>query len=270
MTAIVIPLVRATAGTPKNAEHIQVGIAAELGWAGEQEPALGEVEGAAVATPTWGESADPTQSLPAETLPTEASPEETLAPEDPLAEGPLIESSPTETLITETLLPETLLTDALLPEKHGGDADLWLYRDRTVGLLRRYLRLSVEVGRLPSLLGREFFRTRVTSYQVTTFEDVVIFVHDVERCLEKLDDLEKKLITKIVFQDHTQDETARLLGCWRRTVGRRFPEALDRLSDIFLQGGLLERLPAVRAERPEGCQEGKTDEILVSDSEQGK
>ena len=139
-----------------------------------------------------------------------------------------------------------------------------------MGLLRRYLRLSVEVGRLPSLLGREFFRTRVTSYQVTTFEDVVIFVHDVERCLEKLDDLERKLIAKIVLQEYTQDETARLLGCWRRTVGRRFPEALDRLSDIFLQGGLLERLPGADEGQAKSCQEGKTDEMFVSDSGQGK
>ena len=42
-------------------------------------------------------------------------------------------------------------------ETMGCNPDLWLYRDRTVGLLKRYLRYSVEVGRLPSLLGREFF-----------------------------------------------------------------------------------------------------------------
>jgi len=67
------------------------------------------------------------------------------------------------------------------------DPDLWLYRRRTVGLLKRYLRMSVEVGRLPSLLGREFFRTRVSRHQVGTFEDAVIFVHDVERSLQQLD-----------------------------------------------------------------------------------
>jgi len=126
----------------------------------------------------------------------------------------------------------------------GGDPDLWLYRDRTLGLLRRYVRLSVEVGRLPSLLGREFFRTRVTSYHATTFEDAVIFVHDVARGLEKLNEFENQLIAKIALQDYTQNETARLLGCWRRTVGRRFPEALDRLTEIFLEAGLLVRLPA--------------------------
>jgi hypothetical protein len=58
--------------------------------------------------------------------------------------------------------------DQVRSDGFGDDSDLWLYRDRTVGLLRRYMRLSVEVGRLPSLLGREFFRTRVTSYRVST------------------------------------------------------------------------------------------------------
>jgi hypothetical protein len=91
------------------------------------------------------------------------------------------------------------------------DPDLWLYRERTMGILRRYQRLSVEVGRLPSLLGREFFRTRVTSYHAGTFEDSVIFVHDVARGLEQLGGFEYKLIAKIALQDYTQHETAR---CW--------------------------------------------------------
>lgn len=152
----------------------------------------------------------------------------------------------------------------------GSDPDIWLYRDRTLGLLRRYLRFSVEVGRLPSLLGREFFRTRVTSYHAGTFEDAVIFVHDVARALEKLDEFEHSLIARIAFQDYTQNETARLLGCWRRTVGRRFPEALDRLTEIFLDTGLLIRLPVTQRPRAETCQEGKSEEIPASDSEQRK
>jgi predicted DNA-binding protein (UPF0251 family) len=148
--------------------------------------------------------------------------------------------------------------------------DLWLYRDRTLSLLRRYLRLSVEVGRLPSLLGREFFRTRVTSYNVATFEDVVIFVHDVERSLKRLDDFEGTLIAKIALQNYTQDEAALQLGCWRRTVGRRYTEALDRLSEIFLESGLLIRLPVTDPEPPKGCQEGKIGDFPVSDSAQAK
>jgi hypothetical protein len=97
-------------------------------------------------------------------------------------------------------------------------------------LLKRYLRLSVQSGRLPSLLGRELFRTRVTSYRTTTLEDTVIFVHDMARGLEKLDPFENCLIAMIAFPDYTHNETARLRGCRRRTVGRRFPEAVDQLS----------------------------------------
>lgn len=150
----------------------------------------------------------------------------------------------------------------------GRDPDLWLYRERTLGMLRRYQRLSVEVGRLPSLLGREFFRTRVTSYHAGTFEDAVIFVHDVASGLAQLGGFEHKLIAKIALQDYTQNETARLLGCWRRTVGRRFPEALDRLTEIFLEAGLLIRLPATDVARANNCQEGRIEEIPASASVQ--
>src|SRR3984885_4278345 len=62
------------------------------------------------------------------------------------------------------------------------------YRRYTEAILRRYLRMSLEAGRAPSLLGREMFRGQVTSYRVHSFEDVVIFVHDVETCLKKLDE----------------------------------------------------------------------------------
>jgi DNA-directed RNA polymerase specialized sigma24 family protein len=148
--------------------------------------------------------------------------------------------------------------------EQSDDPDLWLYRERTIGLLKRYGRLSVEVGRLPSILGGEFFRAKVTSYHVATFEDVVIFVHDVERSLEKLDELERELIAKIVLEEYSQEEAARLLGCADRTVRRRFPEALDRLSEIFLRGRLLNRIP--RNPRVENsCQEGESDQNCVND-----
>ncbi len=123
---------------------------------------------------------------------------------------------------------------------------------------------------MPSLLGREFFRTRVTSYHAGTFEDAVIFVHDVARGLEQLGGFEHKLITRIALQDYTQNEAARMLGCWRRTVGRRFPEALDRMTEIFLESGLLIRLPATDVARAANCQEDKIDEMAASGSLQRK
>jgi hypothetical protein len=139
-----------------------------------------------------------------------------------------------------------------------------------VSLLKRYQRLSVEVGRLPSLLGREFFQSRVTSYQMSSFEDVVIFVHDVDRSLEKLDEFGRRVIAKMVFQEFSQDEAAGRMNCWRRTVGRRFRETLDQLSEIFLEGGLLTRFPDLNPKLEKSCQEGKNGEIPVSDSEQRK
>jgi len=117
------------------------------------------------------------------------------------------------------------------------------YRGRTMGLLRRYFHMSLDIGRLPSLLGREFFRARVTSYHVHSFEDVVILVHDVERCLERLDEFARELVARVVLQDYTWDETAVLMGCSRRTVARRFPRTLDRLSEIFSGSGIAAAVP---------------------------
>lgn len=124
-------------------------------------------------------------------------------------------------------------------ENFETDPELSLYRDRTLALLRRYCQLSVELGRVPSLLGREFFRSRVTSYRMHNFEDVVIFVHDVERCLERLDDFSRQVLARVALQEYTQHEAAGLLGCTTRTVERRYPEALDRLTDILLEMDLL-------------------------------
>ena len=121
-------------------------------------------------------------------------------------------------------------------------AELSLYRERTLELLRRYYRLSLELGRLPSLLGREFFRSSVTTLCVPTFEDLVIFVHDMEVCLERLDKLSQQLIARIVFQEYTREETAALLGCTRMTVFNRYDEAIDRFTQILLDLRLLRPL----------------------------
>jgi DNA-directed RNA polymerase specialized sigma24 family protein len=122
------------------------------------------------------------------------------------------------------------------------EIDLWPYRDRTVALLKRYARASVEVGRLPSMLGREFFRARVTSYSMASFEDIVIFVHDVETALLRLDKFHQRLIAMTVLEEYNLPEAARLLPCPLRTVEREVPEALDALSGIFLEGGLLREM----------------------------
>jgi len=146
-----------------------------------------------------------------------------------------------------------------------------VYRRRTVAMLRRYLRFSIETGRLPSVLGREFFRAKVTSYRVGTFEDRVIFVHDMETCLERLDEFSRQLIARHILQEHDQEATARLLHCTGRTVRTYVPIVLDMLGEILLELGLMERLDwGTRncCEKP--CQGGAGGENFVSDCEESE
>lgn len=117
--------------------------------------------------------------------------------------------------------------------------ELSFYRDRTVALLRRYERLSVEVGRLPSLFGREYFRARVTSYRPTSFEDIVVFVHDIERSLRGLDPRLRFMLERIVLQDYTDIEVARELHVSERRVRDLYHDALDSVSQAFLARGIL-------------------------------
>ena len=164
-----------------------------------------------------------------------------------------------------------VMGDAPLQQKADGqgigeDPDLWLYRERTAALLKRYLRISIEVGRLPSILGRELFRSKVTSYRMSSFEDAVIFVHDVERILDQLDEFSRGVIGAVLFQEYTQEEAASVLGCARRTICRALPDALDRVSEMFLDGGLLNRLPPIPTER--SCQEAIADDFVATDCKQ--
>lgn len=122
------------------------------------------------------------------------------------------------------------------------DPELSLYRPRTLAILRRYLQISSAVGRLPSLIARECFRARVSSYRITTFEDSVIFVLDVERSLERLAASDQLVITRVVFQGHSHDSAARLLSCSRKTLTQSLCGALDHLSELLLARGLLRRL----------------------------
>ncbi|MGC1645617.1 MAG: hypothetical protein WA741_07295, partial [Candidatus Sulfotelmatobacter sp.] len=115
-------------------------------------------------------------------------------------------------------------------------------------MLRRYMRYSIETGRLPSLLGREFFRAKVSSYTVVTFEDRVIFVHDMERCLDRLDESSRQLIARHILQEQDRWATAKLLHCNEKTVRRCTPVVLDVLSDILLEVGLMERQGTRRGE----------------------
>jgi hypothetical protein len=119
---------------------------------------------------------------------------------------------------------------------------LAFYRQYTEAMLRRYVTLSMEQGRVPSLLGRELFRGKVTSCRVHAFDDVVIFVHDVGNCLKELEPGLRLLLRRIAIEDHTREETAAMLGLSLRTVAKRYGEALDRLTRVLLERRLLRPL----------------------------
>lgn len=143
------------------------------------------------------------------------------------------------------------------PDSGRAEPRMSFYRRYTEALLRRYLRMSMEAGRVPSLLGREMFRARITSYRVQSFEDVVIFLYDIERCLQQLDEEQQHLIARITLQEYSLMEAARLLGLPPRTAVRRYCRALDRLTRIFLETQMLEPLKR--------CQERKRSKNHVND-----
>ncbi len=136
------------------------------------------------------------------------------------------------------------------------------YRKYTEALLRRYAVMALQKGRVPSLLGRELFRGKVTSYRMHSFDDAVHFTIDVERCMKLLDADGQRLVYRIAVQEYTFAETAGML-CWSlRSTRRRYNEALDELTAILQKRGLMEKVPGMAMPKP--CQEGEAAGVEVS------
>jgi len=131
-------------------------------------------------------------------------------------------------------------------------SSLAFYRRYTELLLRRYMQVSMRMGRVPSILGNCMFRGKVSSYRIHTFEDAVIFVYDIEKCLKRLDEEEMELIARIALQEYTQAEAADLTGQSLRSVVRKYGEAVDGLTKAFLDKNLLEVGPLYGGSRPAG------------------
>jgi hypothetical protein len=126
------------------------------------------------------------------------------------------------------------------------DAEEWeprpemvCYRGQTLALVRHFFEVSSQVGRVSSLLGREFFRSRVSHHAIPSFEEQAVFVRDVELCLAKLSEDHVEVVTLVGLYDFTHEEVAEMLRCSRSLVRQWFSEAMDVLSEIFLEAGLL-------------------------------
>ncbi len=113
------------------------------------------------------------------------------------------------------------------------------YRKHTESLLRRYLYASTQIGRTPNLLADSVERGWVSSCKIRTFEDALIFVLDVERCLKRLCLIDQQLIARVVVQEYTHAEAAALLGIGLRSVYAKLPQALDRLTESLIESRLL-------------------------------
>ena len=113
------------------------------------------------------------------------------------------------------------------------------FRGQTLALVRHFFEISSQVGRISSLLGREFFRSRVTHHAIPSFEEQAVFARDIELCLGKLSNNQAGIITLMGLYDLSDEEVATMCHCSRRYVRDQFAEAVDCLSEIFLEVGLL-------------------------------
>src|SRR6185437_162929 len=125
------------------------------------------------------------------------------------------------------------------PSGQAPSISLAFYRKHTESTLRRYLYASLQVGRTPSILGDPVGRGWVSSRTVRTFEDALIFVLDMERCLAKLDSSDRLILSRVILQDYTHSEVAGMLGVATRTVGYKLAHALDRLTEKLVESDLL-------------------------------
>jgi hypothetical protein len=136
------------------------------------------------------------------------------------------------------------------PSQPSPRPQLAFYRKYTEAMLRRYVRMSLEVGRVPSLLGRgEMFRAKVSSYRMESFEDVVIFCYDVERCVQRLTSIQQSVIDLMAVKQYTLVEAASILGICREVAVRHYVRGLDRLTEIFIEAEILNLSKCCQAPR---------------------
>ena len=103
------------------------------------------------------------------------------------------------------------------------------------------------------MLGGLEFKAKISSYPLKTFEDAVIFVFDIERCLGELGEYEYEVVARVVLRGETPVRAAYEMHCTSRSVYRVLPEALDKLSKKFVRRGILSRSKI----SPKSCQGAK-------------
>ncbi len=128
-----------------------------------------------------------------------------------------------------------------LMDSVGGNSieTLASYRKDTESLLRQYMQKSLEMGKTPCILGNCMFRGKVSNRRPLNLEDTVIFVIDVEKGLKSLDKFSQEVIARVTLQEYSQGETAAMTGQSLRSIVRKYAEAIDKLTETFIDFGLL-------------------------------
>ena len=134
-------------------------------------------------------------------------------------------------------------------EQSEPQVEVGFYRKYTEALLRRYMQMTMEAGRVPSMLGRPVLGGKASSYRIHGFDDAVNFRLDVEKCLRKLDFSELEVVRRVAMQEYTQGEAAALMGICLRTCVQRYGRSMDKLTGILLDARLLEPFKALSSSR---------------------
>jgi hypothetical protein len=124
-------------------------------------------------------------------------------------------------------------------DREASRADAMFFRSQTLAIVRHFYEIASQIGRLPSILGREFFRAKISHHAIPSFEEQVVFIHDVEHALARLGEQDAGVIALVGLFHCTLNDAADMLGRSRRTVVQRYADSIDRLAEIFLETGML-------------------------------
>ena len=124
-------------------------------------------------------------------------------------------------------------------EYDGARADVLFYRSQALGIVRHFFEIASQIGRLSSIMGREFFRAKVSHHAIPSFEEQAVFVLDVEAALARLNERDGELVALVGLFHYSMDDVAAMLGRSRSYVAQHFADSVDQLATIFLETGLL-------------------------------
>ena len=110
-------------------------------------------------------------------------------------------------------------------EYDGARADVLFFRAQTLGIVRHFFEIASQIGRLPSILGREFFRAKVSHHAIPSFEEQAVFVHDVETALARLNEQDGELVALVGLFHYSMDDVAKMLGRSRSFVAQHFADS---------------------------------------------